>query len=235
MSALTILSILKKSDRIRCNIWILHRKQRKISPILCFRINKSMRFNQIREIVVKNGYDKATIRQAWLTWLGDNSSSGRFDVGLTITAKKIFYKRVANRSGDGGKNIYRQLSKTELERANTRLVELLNKLVYKEGYKRFGKRLDVVAVVEGERELIDLHTHMAIKRPAEMQTNEFARRVLKALQISGEFVIENERYKADKDCVADRYCYKLDIIDSGWLSYITKKLNGKDFDNLYLL
>lgn len=112
---------------------------------------------------------------------------------------------------------------------------MLNKVVYKDRYRRFKKRMDVAAVIEGEKELIDLHTHLALKRPAELATNEFARRVLKALRLSGDFEIVNKGYDERKHSDDKKYSYKLEIVDSGWLSYITKKLNGRDFENLYLL
>lgn len=188
-----------------------------------------MKLEEIRDKVTKNGYADKSLRQIWLEWLTGERGDLHFDTGLTLMPSKVLRNKV------NGKSSYRHLNKRELEKANIRIVQLLNRVVYKRGYRHFNKRLDIVAVIEGERELIDLHTHIAIKRPAEMQTNEFARRVLKALHLSGEFEIENKNYNVDIDCVADRFRYKLDIIDSGWLSYITKKLNGKDFDNLYLL
>jgi hypothetical protein len=194
-----------------------------------------MKLQEIREKVWRNGYNKKTLRQAWLAWLGDANGNLHFDTALTVTPRKILVKRVANRARNGGINIYRHMNKAELERANTRLVHLLNKLVYKESYKRFKKRIDVAAVIEGEKELRDLHTHFALKMPTELATNEFARRVLKALQLSGEFEIVNNGYDECKHSDNKKNSYKLEIIDSGWLSYITKKLNGKDFESLYLL
>jgi ribosomal protein L31E len=194
-----------------------------------------MKLQEIREKASQNGYSKQTLRQAWLAWLSDASGNLHFDTALTVTPRKIFVKRVANKAGDGYKDIYRQLNRTELERANVRLVHMLNKLVYKESYRRFNKRMDVAAVIEGEKELIDLHTHLALKRPAELATNEFARRVLKALQLSGDFEIFNNGYDERKHSDDKKCSYKLEIVDSGWLSYITKKLNGRDFENLYLL
>ena len=148
--------------------------------------------------------------------------------------RKVLYKHGVDKMRGGSKNIYRHLNKTELEAANKRFIAILNKLVFKQGYRRLNMRLDVVAVIEGERELGDLHTHFALKRPEAMRTNDFARLVLKALLVSGDFEIENNSYDADNDCIAEKYRYKLDIIDSGWMSYITKMLNGKDFNNLYL-
>ena len=194
-----------------------------------------MKLQEIREKVWRNGYSKQTLRQAWLAWLGDANGNLHFDAALTVTPRKILVKRVANKAGNGGTNRYRHLNKAELERANVRLVHLINKQVYKRAYVQFGKRLDVAAVIEGERELIDKHTHLALKRPAELATNEFARRVLKALELSGDFEILNKGYDERKHSVDKKYSYKLEIVDSGWLSYITKKLNGKDFENLYLL
>lgn len=194
-----------------------------------------MKLQEIREKVSQNGYSKQTQRQAWLAWLSDAGGNLHFDTALTVTPRKIFIKRVANKAGDDYKDVYRQLNRTELERANTRLVHMLNKVVYKDRYRRFNKRMDVAAVIEGEKELIDLHTHLALKRPAELATNEFARRVLKALQLSGDFEIVNKGYDERKHSENKKYSYKLEIVDSGWLSYITKKLNGRDFENLYLL
>ena len=194
-----------------------------------------MKLQEIRDKVSQNGYSKQTLRQALLAWLSDPGGNLHFDTALTVTPRKVFVKCVANKAGTGGIDIYRRLSKRELERANTRLVHLINKQVYKSAYVRFGKRMDVAAVIEGERELIDKHTHLALKRPAEIATNEFARRVLKALELSGDFEILNKGYDKRKHSDDKKYSYKLEIVDSGWLSYITKKLSGKDFENLYLL
>ena len=193
-----------------------------------------MKLEEIREKVAINGYVKQSLRQALLDWLTGRCGDLNLDTGLTLMPSKVFYKRVPNKRG-GGRDLMRHLRRDELEAANKRFVELLNKTIYKEGYKRFNKRLDIVAVIEGKRELKDIHTHFAFKRPAEMQTNEFARCVLKALQLNGQFEIYNQSYNALKDSDAEKYRYKLEIIDGGWQSYITKKLEGRDLENLYLL
>ena len=46
--------------------------------------------------------------------------------------------------------------------------------------------------------------------------------------------ITNPKYDEDAEILVDKYRYKLDLIDEGWLTYITKKINGKDLKNLYL-
>ena len=89
-------------------------------------------------------------------------------------------------------------------------------------------------VTEGEQELIDLHTHFAIRKPETMSHKEFSKAVKKALELSGDFEITNPKYDADAEILEDKYRYKLDLIDEGWLTYITKKINGKDLKNLYL-
>jgi hypothetical protein len=67
-----------------------------------------------------------------------------------------------------------------------------------------------------------------------MPIKEFAKAVKKALELSGDFEITNPNYDVDADELAEKYRYKLDLIDEGWLTYITKKLEGKDMKNLYL-
>jgi hypothetical protein len=130
--------------------------------------------------------------------------------------------------------ILRHLNSSELVSASNRFVELLNKLTYKQAYKRFNKRLEIVMVTEGEQELIDLHTHFAIRKPETMSLMEFKKAVKKALELSGDFEITNPNYDADAENLEEKYRYKLDLIDEGWLTYITKKINGKDLKNLYL-
>jgi hypothetical protein len=130
--------------------------------------------------------------------------------------------------------VLRHLNSSELVSASNRFVELLNRLIYKQAYKRNNKRLDIVMVTEGEQELIDLHTHFAIRKPETTSLMEFKKAVKKALELSGDFEITNPNYDADADILVEKYRYKLDLIDEGWLTYITKKLDGKDMKNLYL-
>lgn len=154
-------------------------------------------------------------------------------MGLTLMPKKVYFKHSPKKFGED-KRIFRHLNYEELCAVSSRFVELLNRLIYKQAYKRFNKRLDIVMVTEGEQELIDLHAHFAIRRPKTMSLIEFKNAVKKALELSGDFEITNPNYDADADILVEKYRYKLDLIDEGWLTYITKKLDGKDMKNLYL-
>jgi hypothetical protein len=148
--------------------------------------------------------------------------------------KKVLYKQKSARFGMKNSQILRHLNSSELVSASNRFVELLNKLTYKQAYKRFNRRLDIVMVTEGEQEMIDLHTHFAISKPVAMTHKEFSKVVIKALELSGDFEINNPNYDVDAKGLEDKYRYKLDLIDEGWLTYITKKIDGKDLKNLYL-
>jgi hypothetical protein len=201
-------------------------------PLVC--INKCMSTLQdLKERCHQKGYDKLSHKQMLADWLGKGFIQ-RFDMGLTLMPKKVLYKQKSARYGMKNTQILRHLNSTELVSASNRFVELLNKLTYKQAYKRFNKRLDIVMVTEGEQELIDLHTHFAIRKPETMTTNEFSRTVKQALELSGDFEIQNPKYDADAENLEEKYRYKLDLIDEGWLTYITKKINGKDLKNLYL-
>jgi len=191
------------------------------------------KLQEIQEICERKGYNTLTRKQVLSDWLGKGIEK-RFDMGLTLMPKKVFYKQKSARYGMKSTQVLRHLNSSEIVRASNRFVELLNKLTFKQAYKRFNKRLDIVMVTEGEQELIDVHSHFAIRKPEQMDVREFAKIVHKALQLSGDFVIKNPAYDAEAEIVIDKYSYKLDMIDEGWLTYITKKLEGKDFKNLYL-
>ena len=166
-----------------------------------------------------------------LAWEGLRTA---FWYGFDADAQKVLYKQKSARFGMKNPQVLRHLSSSELVRVSNRFVELLNRLTYKQAYKRFNKRLDIVMVTEGEQELIDLHTHFAIRKPETMSHKEFSKVVKQALELSGDFEIHNPKYDADAENLEEKYRYKLDLIDEGWLTYITKKINGKDLKNLYL-
>ena len=191
------------------------------------------KLNELKERCQQKGYDRLSHRQVLADWLGKGCEQ-RFDMGLTLMPKKVHHKQKSARFGMKNPQVLRHLSSSELVRVSNRFVELLNRLTYKQAYKRFNKRLDIVMVTEGEQELIDLHTHFAICKPETMSHKAFSKAVKQALELSGDFEIKNPNYDADAEILVEKYRYKLDLIDEGWLTYITKKINGKDLKNLYL-
>ncbi len=197
-------------------------------------INKLMsKLQELQERCQQKGYDRLSRRQVLADWLGRGCEQ-RFDMGLTLMPKKVHHKQKSARYGMKNPQILRHLNSSELVSASNRFVELLNRLTLKQAYKRYNKRLDIVMVTEGEQELIDLHTHFAIRKPETMSHKEFSKVVKQALELSGDFEITNPNYDADAEILVEKYRYKLDLIDEGWLTYITKKLDGKDMKNLYL-
>jgi hypothetical protein len=190
------------------------------------------KLQKLQERCQQKGYNRLSRRQVLADWLGKGCEQ-RFDMGLTLMPKKVYFKHSPKKLGED-KRIFRHLSYDELCIANSKFIELLNRLTFKQAYKRYNKRLDIVMVTEGEQELIDLHTHFAIRKPETMSHKEFSKAVKKALELSGDFEITNPNYDADAEILVEKYRYKLDLIDEGWLTYITKKLDGKDMKNLYL-
>jgi len=166
-------------------------------------------------------------------WLSNTSNLG-LTQGLTVMPSKVFYKYVPkSRYAVDGK-VYRHLTKDELDKANIRLVHIINKLVLKNAYKRNGTKLAVVASIEGDNEsCINLHSHFLLQKPESYTNEEFHRKVLKALELSGEFEITNPNYKANKDSDDKMYRFKIEEIDEGWSGYITKKIDKIQLDRLY--
>ena len=176
---------------------------------------------------------KANVKEQVVKWLSNKDELG-LTQGLTVMPKKVFYKYVAkSRYAVDGK-IYRHLNKDELEKANTRLVHLINKLVLKNAYTRNGRKLIAVACIEGDNSsCIDLHTHFLLEKPDSYTNEQFQEKVLKAIELSGDFEVRNPNYKSGKDSLDKQYRFKIEEIDSGWSGYITKKVDKLELNRLY--
>ena len=193
-----------------------------------------MKLAEIREKLANIGVGKLSNRETVANWLAHDCCAD-FDIGLTVMPEKLLCRNLAAVRNIKGNKAYRHLSKQELEQALINFVDKLNRVIYKNAYKRFNKKLDLIMVIEGEKNCRDLHAHFAIKKPSDMQLKEFVKRVRLALELSGDFAIENPNYDPARDSLEKKYRYKLDIIDRDWLYYITKELDKKYVDNLYLI
>jgi GT2 family glycosyltransferase len=176
---------------------------------------------------------KPNVKEQVVKWLSNKDELG-LTQGLTVMPKKVFYKYVPkSRYAVDGK-VYRHLNKEELEKANTRLVHLINKLVLKNAYTRNYRKLIAVASIEGNNSsCIDLHTHFLLEKPDSYTNEQFQEKVLKAIELSGEFEVRNPNYKFGKDSLDKQYRFKIEEIDAGWSGYITKKIDKIELNRLY--
>ena len=184
-------------------------------------------------MMLKQVVDKKDVRLEVVKWLTNAKELG-LTQGLTVMPKKVYYKHVAkSRYAVDGK-VYRHLTKDELERANARLIHLINKLVLKNAYKRDGKKLAVVGSIEGDNcSCINLHTHFLLQKPDSYTAEQFHEQVVKAIDLSGEFEMSNPNYRADKDSEDKMFRYKVEEITEGWSGYITKKIDKLELNRLY--
>ena len=191
------------------------------------------RIEEIRHSLDRYGSDTKSKKEYLVDWLMVEAGE-MFDCGLTLMPKKKFYKFIpATKKIKDGK-IFRHPNKKETEDALLRFVHILNKVVLKHGYVRYNNRLPIVMTIEGEKNLRDIHGHFAIGKPKWMELKKFISLVNKAIKVSGEFEIFDPTYDFNKNNLDKKYRYKLDLIDEGWLGYITKELDKKEFHNLYL-
>lgn len=184
-----------------------------------------MNLQEIRDLMHKKGAYNTTKKQVLCDWLTANEQM-RLQFGLTLMPKKLLYKHTAKGA------VYRHLTRDELDAAVQRFMQLLSSVCYKQAYKRHGKKVHGVYVIEGERELKDLHAHLALECCDYMDMFEFKQSVEKALELSGDFVIYNDTYKQGTHDRLEKYRYRLDVIDSGWITYITKDLGKNDTDKV---
>ena len=183
--------------------------------------------------MLKQIVDKKDIKLEVVKWLSSTKELG-LTQGLTVMPKKVFYKYVPkSRSASDGK-VYRHLTKDELERANTRLIHLINKLVLKNAYKHCDRKLVAVGSIEGDNNsCVNLHTHFLLQKPESYTTEQFHEKIVKAIELSGEFEMSNPNYRADKDSEDKIFRYKVEEITEGWSGYITKKIDKLELNRLY--
>ena len=183
--------------------------------------------------MLKQVVAKKDIRNEVVKWLSSDNELG-LTQGLTVMPKKVFYKYVPkSRSVSDGK-VYRHLTRDELERANARLIHLINKLVLKNAYKHCDKKLVAIGSIEGDNNsCINLHTHFLLQKPDSYTAEQFHEKIVKAIELSGEFEISNPNYRADKDSDENMFRYKVEEITEGWSGYITKKIDKVELNRLY--
>ena len=184
-------------------------------------------------MMLKQVVDKKDVRLEVVKWLSNANELG-LTQGLTVMPKKVFYKYVPkSRSASDGK-VYRHLTRDELERANTRLIHLINKLVLKNAYKHCDKKLVAIGSIEGDNNsCINLHTHFLLQKPDSYTTEQFHEKIVKAIELSGEFEMSNPNYRSDKDSEDKMFRYKVEEITEGWSGYITKKIDKLELNRLY--
>lgn len=180
-----------------------------------------------------NYKQRLTQKEALTLWLKENVIANNYQVGITLMPKKIVAGTLPSWYNTKKTHIYKRLTKKELIARAERFVRILNEVVLKKAYTRYGKQLNVVYAVEGETSYKDLHLHFAVGNTHnDMHIVELMQKIVKAITISGEFMMLNENYNEDKDDISKKYHYDIVEIDSGWMGYITKELRHNNIDNV---
>lgn len=169
-----------------------------------------MKLQEIRSRTAYNPNALPTQKAEVRAWLGGMSKD--FPLSLTLTLKQTIVEK-------NDRGVYRHnLTCDDCERIAKRFIQKLNRQVFgKYAADKCGKSLKYLPVVEGERSNKHLHLHFAIGGlPSHVKFNQFDTLVTNAkLQVE---YIDTE--------------HKVDITDSGWISYITKEVGTKDTDNV---
>jgi hypothetical protein len=169
-----------------------------------------MKLQEIRTRTAYNPNSLPTQKAAVRAWLGGMSKD--FPLSLTLTLKQTIFETT-------NKGTYkRALTRADCERIAKRFTQKLNRQVFgKRGAEKFGQSLKYLPVVEGERSNKNLHLHFAIGGlPSHVKFNQFDRLVTQA--------------KVQVECIDTQH--EVNIVDSGWIDYITKELGAKDTDNV---
>jgi len=168
-----------------------------------------MNLAQIRQKTAFNPNALPTQKVATRDWLRGIHKD--YPVALTLTLKQVI--EVKNNNGI----YYKKIDKDECRQIAKRFTQKLNQQIFGNSAKRYGKGLNYLIVVEGERSCKNLHLHMAIGQiPEHIRLNA----------ING--LVKNAKAKV----AGIDGQYKVDIVDSGWMEYLTKELGKADTDNI---
>jgi len=169
-----------------------------------------MKLDEIRIRTAYNPLALPTQKAATRKWL--SSMHKEFPLALTLTLKQTIVE-----STDRG-TYRRKLTRIDCERIAKRFMQKLNREVFgKLGADKYGKTLNYLPVVEGERSNKNLHLHFAIGGlPSHVKFNKF------------DGLVTNAKLHVESIDIQ----HKVDITDSGWLEYITKEVGTKDTDNV---
>lgn len=174
-----------------------------------------------------------TQKEALVEWLKKNVDANEYTVGITLMPKKIAVCTLPTYYNSKKTHAYRHVKKKELKQQAERFVNILNEVVLKKAHTRFGKRLNVVYAIEGEKSYKDLHLHFAVGNTHNaMQTAELMQKILKAITVSGDFMMYAESSNKNKNDIETKRHYDIVEIDSGWMGYITKELRHNDINNM---
>jgi len=168
-----------------------------------------MNLAQIRQRTAYNPNAIPTQKAVTRKWL--NSLHKQYPFSLTLTLKN--YLEIKNLNGV----YYKKIDKHDIRQIAKHFTHKLNKQVFGSSAKRYGKGLKYFVVIEGERTHKNLHLHMAIGDfPTYVKWNKIDTLVRNA-KLSVEGLDEQ---------------HKVDIVDSGWMEYITKELGMQDTGNV---
>jgi len=168
-----------------------------------------MNLKTIRQNLDCYDYRLPTQKQSARLWLTSKARDYQFAVTLTL---KQHPKTFAN-----NQQYYRWLINNNIKATAKRFQQKLNRAVFGNAAKRNKKTLSYAIVIEGERSSKQLHLHMAIgNKPDHIKFNEFPKLVKKAASFC-------ENIDEQKD---------VQIMDSGWMEYITKEVGRYDTDNV---
>ena len=166
----------------------------------------------IVEIRRRTAFDpnaKPTQKSAVRDWAHGMSNDYQFAVTLT------FKQSIAVKNNNG---IYiHKLHRTDCDAIARRFTQKLNRQAFGKAAERYNKSLRYLAIVEGERSRKNLHLHLAVGNfPKTYLPNQFTTMVQNAVHLVRELDEQHD----------------VQVMDSGWIDYITKELGRKDTDNV---
>ena len=169
-----------------------------------------MKLSEIRKIIGYNPHAKLAVKEATRSWLCGMYRD--YPIGLTLTVKQTIVEETPRGT------LRRAITQADCEQITQQFIKKLNRAVFgRRAAEKYGKSLRFMPIVEGERSGKALHLHFALGGfPSYRKLNEIDSLVRQAKK--------NTRHLDEQ--------HKVDLVDSGWIEYITKETSSKHSDNV---
>jgi hypothetical protein len=177
---------------------------------------------------------KEYLKESYANWFRSYSienGSEYHQIGLTLMPLEVaIFPNVST------SNIKRRLFKKELEVLTKQLVKHLNQQVFKNAFKKHGKKIFSAFTIEGDPNTtkVNYHVHAIFLIPNRIPIMEISNILIECMTDTLHPDAFFPKYNFNNKDKGFSEAYKLDIINEDWSDYILKDVDKKECNNLHM-
>jgi hypothetical protein len=184
---------------------------------------------------IKQAYThKEYLKESYANWFRSYSienGSEYHQIGLTLMPLEVaIFPNVST------SKIKRRLYKKELELLTKQLIKHLNQQVFKNAFKKHGKKIFSAFAIEGDPKTtkVNYHVHAIFLIPKRIPIMKISKMLIECMVSTSHPDAFFPKYNFDNKKKGVSEAYTLDIINEDWADYILKHVDKKECNNLHM-